>query len=266
MENIISIEEFNALSEEEKDEYIAMMAEQFGPKLANLEYIDCYEMFTHTEPENWEDSDIEPDIPQIEWVDLGLPSGTLWASCNIGAKTPYEAGLYFAWGETVGYTSEQVGVERTFNWESYKYGTSDNITKYNDYDNKVELDDEDDAAYVIFGDGHYTPSSYQIQELINTGNTTISSASNINCISITSNINGNVLYLPVVGSATGNSISEYGQYSEILSRTINQNDVTKSVLLDFGIEGFFELGDNWNRFMGIQIRPVNKLIIIDVPE
>ena len=46
-----------------------------------------------------------------EYVDLGLPSGTLWATCNIGANSPEEAGLYFAWGETQGYTAEQVGDE-----------------------------------------------------------------------------------------------------------------------------------------------------------
>ena len=39
-----------------------------------------------------------------EWIDLGLPSGTKWASCNVGASKPEEFGLYFAWGETQGYT------------------------------------------------------------------------------------------------------------------------------------------------------------------
>ena len=43
-----------------------------------------------------------------EFVDLGLPSGTLWATCNVGATAPEQAGVYFAWGETSGYTAEQV--------------------------------------------------------------------------------------------------------------------------------------------------------------
>ena len=45
--------------------------------------------------------DDEPDNPDThEWVDLGLPSGTLWATCNIGANAPEDYGDYFAWGET----------------------------------------------------------------------------------------------------------------------------------------------------------------------
>ena len=42
----------------------------------------------------------EPIVENHEWVDLGLPSGTLWATCNVGADNPEEYGDYFAWGET----------------------------------------------------------------------------------------------------------------------------------------------------------------------
>lgn len=48
-----------------------------------------------------------------EYVDLGLPSGTLWATYNVGASSPYEKGLYFAWGE--------VEPREDFSWESYKF-------------------------------------------------------------------------------------------------------------------------------------------------
>ena len=54
-------------------------------------------------------------------VDLGLPSGLLWATCNVGATSPAQTGLYFAWGETTGFTIEKclLGV-RKFNKSSYK--------------------------------------------------------------------------------------------------------------------------------------------------
>ncbi len=59
-----------------------------------------------------------------EWVDLGLPSGTLWATCNVGASSPEEYGDYFAWGETEPKT--------TYFWSTYKYcqGTETTMTKY----------------------------------------------------------------------------------------------------------------------------------------
>lgn len=55
-----------------------------------------------------------------EFVDLGLPSGTLWATCNVGATSPEQRGLYFAFGETKGYSAEQVKKgERSFDSASY---------------------------------------------------------------------------------------------------------------------------------------------------
>ena len=59
-----------------------------------------------------------------EWVDLGLPSGTLWATCNVGAEKPEDYGDYFAWGETT--------AKSTYNWNTYKYcgGSSTTMTKY----------------------------------------------------------------------------------------------------------------------------------------
>ena len=55
-----------------------------------------------------------------EFVALGLPSGLLWATCNVGATSPEQTGLYFAWGETVGYTAEQVeNGERSFSSSEY---------------------------------------------------------------------------------------------------------------------------------------------------
>ena len=59
----------------------------------------------------------DPILPVHEYVDLGLPSGTLWATCNIGADASYLPGLYFAWGETQGYTKEQVGIDKNFTYE-----------------------------------------------------------------------------------------------------------------------------------------------------
>jgi hypothetical protein len=65
-------------------------------------------------------------------VDLGLPSGTLWAKTNIGADSETDFGLYFAWGETEGYTNASSG--KSFSWGDYKYGTFSSLTKYNDSD------------------------------------------------------------------------------------------------------------------------------------
>ena len=61
-----------------------------------------------------------------DYVDFGLPSGTLWATCNVGASKPSDTGLYFQWGDTKGYTAEQVGKDKQFDWDDYKDDLYDN--------------------------------------------------------------------------------------------------------------------------------------------
>ncbi len=94
-----------------------------------------------------------------EYVDLDLPSGTLWATCNIGATTPERYGYYFAWGETERRTSYW---DTNYKW--YNYNSEDNIeiTKYVPHAGSAEYSNSkvdglntleliDDAAHVHWG-------------------------------------------------------------------------------------------------------------------
>ena len=100
-------------------------------------------------------------------VDLGLPSGLKWASCNLGAVAPEESGASFAWAETE--------TKSVFGWETYKWcnGSSRSLTKYNSdsnygvVDNKTYLDLDDDAAHVILGGNWHIPSIEDYRELMN---------------------------------------------------------------------------------------------------
>ena len=65
-------------------------------------------------------------------VDLGLPSGLLWADRNIGASSPEDYGLYFQWGDTVGYTADQVGKDKVFDYSDY-FDTTDGGNTFNKY-------------------------------------------------------------------------------------------------------------------------------------
>ena len=103
-----------------------------------------------------------------DYVDLGLPSGTLWATCNVGAEMPEGYGDYFAWGETQ--------PKSIYDWNTYKYGfvnSFDNVllTKYNtdsrygEVDNITVLQASDDAATANWGSGWCMPTREQWKEL-----------------------------------------------------------------------------------------------------
>ncbi|MBE6326012.1 MAG: hypothetical protein E7077_02935 [Bacteroidales bacterium] len=102
-----------------------------------------------------------------DYVDLGLSSGIMWATCNIGALKPYELGDYFAWGE--------VTPKEDYSESLYKWGTMFNLTKYctnptslktyGKIDNKKMLEIEDDAAAVNWGNGWRMPTISEMTEL-----------------------------------------------------------------------------------------------------
>lgn len=137
------------------------------------------------------------------YVDLGLPSGTLWAECNIGAQEPREAGYMFAWGE--------VEPKESYTWETYKYckGTKSSLTKYNTEtsygetpDNLTVLEDEDDAAYLLWGEGWHIPSPVQFEELSYYCYILYEAQGKNNGFRVVG-LNGKEIYLPGEGSRLG---------------------------------------------------------------
>ena len=142
----------------------------------------------------------ENDKDKHEYVDLGLPSGTLWATCNVGASKPEEYGDYFAWGE--------IEPKKTYEYENYKLGAKEGkVTKYctNSYwgvvDNKLELLPEDDAATANWGSNWCMPSKDQFDELKNSDYTTIekTTLNGIDGVKVTSKKNGKTLFFPEAG-------------------------------------------------------------------
>ena len=99
-----------------------------------------------------------------DFVDLGLPSGTLWAKCNLGAEKETDFGYFYQWGDTHGYSD--VG-KNQFKRNDYKWDNSGNITKYNETDNKLVLDNEDDPVFAATNGKFKSPTQEQLQELIN---------------------------------------------------------------------------------------------------
>ena len=167
----------------------------------------------------WPDEPVSPD--NHEWVDLGLPSGTLWATCNVGANVPEEYGDYFAWGETE--------PKDVYSWETYKWcnGTNNTLTKYctnSNYgdngftDGKMELELEDDAAYVNWGHSWRMPTAAQQRELFDNGIWTWTTRNGMKGCLVTGP-NGNSIFLPASGYRWGESLYNAGSIGYYWSNT-----------------------------------------------
>ena len=194
--------------------------------------------------------------PDSDYVDLGLPSGTLWATCNVGASAPEDYGDYFAWGETE--------PKDYYDWSTYKWcnGSKNTLTKYcNDssygfngfVDNKTELDSEDDAAYVNWGPSWRMPSYDQIVELCNNCTWQWTQRNGVNGRLVTGP-NGNTLFLPAAGDRWGDSLDNVGSYGCYWSRTLYSSSPYYADYLYFDSGGWYY----WHstRLSGFSVRAV----------
>lgn len=182
-----------------------------------------------------------------EFVDLGLPSGTLWATCNVGASSPKQAGLYFAFGETTGFTVEQVeNGTRKFDSASYTSpSVSDNLTL------------EQDAAHVHMGGNWRMPTKEEYQELIDNCNVTWTNDYNETGVAgriFTSKVNGNSIFFPAAGFCSYSSVYGVGSGGNCWSASWDSPLYAWHLFLYSG-------GQNLNysyRFFGRPVRGVFK--------
>lgn len=169
--------------------------------------------------------DLTGNIQGHDYVDLGLPSGTLWATCNVGAEGPEDYGDYYAWGETTGYKSGKT----KFNWSTYKYcrGSNTSITKYctdsayGTIDGYLELLPLDDAATMNWGSEWRLPSKDQQEELRKKCTWTWTTKNGINGYFIKSKNNQNSIFLPAAGYYSETSIKEENSHGSYWSSSLS---------------------------------------------
>lgn len=192
-------------------------------------------------------------------VDLGLPSGRLWAKCNVGAESSEQKGDLFAWGEIIGYN----GGKSSFGWSGYKYcnGSFTKLTKYctksyygnNGFtDNRTVLEYGDDAAAANLTGNWRMPTVEEWNELATNCTWTSATVKGVNGCLITGK-NGNTLFLPAAGYRDGASLYDADEaYYWTSSLDVNSPDDA----------WFFYFGDghrnryDYYRSMGRSVRPV----------
>ena len=196
---------------------------------------------------------------EYEYVDLGLPSGTLWATCNVGANAPEEYGDYFAWGE--------IEPKDTYNWATYKYcnGESNQLTKYCDSasfgyngftDNLTTLLSEDDAATANWGNGWRMPTLAEWNELfVNTTHTWTTQNGVKGCLFTASN--GNSLFLPAAGHRWYDALYVVGMFCEYWSSSLYTDRSYDGFAFFYYHWGDYGMASN-DRINGLSVRPVRS--------
>ena len=181
---------------------------------------------------------------------------------NVGASKPEDYGLYFAWGETVGYSSD-ANDGRSFDWASYKWcnGTYDTQTKYctdssyGTVDNKTTLDLEDDAAYVNWGSNWRMPTIAEIQELFDNTTSEWTTVNGVNGRKFTSKSNGNAVFLPAAGYRNGSGLYYQSTYGGYWSASLNESNPYYALRLYFYSEDQYASNGS-RRNSGFTVRPV----------
>lgn len=197
----------------------------------------------------------KPDLPTVpvpEMVDLGLPSGLMWASCNLGASKPEEYGYYYAWGETE--------PKDSYFAESYKWMDADGkLIKYCNnpdigiVDNRETLDLEDDAAHVHLGGQWRMPTRDEMNELMEFCSWTWTMQNGLRGRMVTGP-NGNSIFLPAAGAKNRNDYFLTDGYGYYWTSSLFTNDFYDASNLYF-YSGHIGWGHD-RRYAGFPIRPV----------
>lgn len=184
-----------------------------------------------------------------EEVDLELPSGTIWASCNVGATVPEEVGGYFSWGETV--------EKSDYTGNSYQYYQNGSYVNIGSDISGTEYD----VATALWGDGWCMPTKDQFNELIENCRFESTTINGMRGVKFISKINGNSIFLPCSGWYY-KIISQYGNYGRYWSSTLSSSDSSRSHHMTFTSSSKPLSSDNTitSRSTGYSVRPVRSPI------
>ena len=197
----------------------------------------------------------EDNNSSVKWVDLGLPSGLLWADRTVGASSPEDYGNYDAWGETA--------PKEVYDWTTYAYGNYlTQLTKYcndSDYglngftDNLTTLQASDDAASANLGGKARTPTKNEWEELLSYTTSTWTTRNGVNGRLLTAS-NGKSLFLPAAGGRDGSGLVSSGEDGDYWSSALDTESPGYAWYFDFySLSQGMRDGD---RYYGLSVRAV----------
>ena len=189
---------------------------------------------------------------RMEFVDLGLPSGTLWATRNLGAETPEDYGYYFSWGNVIG--RKPNGTTFDYDWGTSNdgnYASTTGAALTGDIPTNMDYD----AVQRYMGGSCKMPAKNQFVELFNSSYTTNewTTKNGVNGCLVTSKINSNSIFFPAAGGGNGTSLGSAGSYGYYWSRSLLSSAGGYSLLLN---SSSVRPQGSSDRFLGFSVRAV----------
>jgi hypothetical protein len=189
----------------------------------------------------------------IKAIDLGLPSGLKWASCNVGASCPEEYGDYFAWGE--------IGTKKIYDEDTYlfhKLAVENDVYFYPSLGDSISATTYD-VARMKWGDNWRMPTWNEFRELMDENNCTSkpTTLNGVNCIKFTSKVTGNSIFLPISGIFSSGTILNAGISGFYMS---SSPDPSRSANF-YGLGIYSNKSLYWGtsfRYFGYSVRPVTE--------
>ena len=188
-----------------------------------------------------------PDGNHPHLIDLGLPSGTKWACCNVDAKKPEDSGGYYAWGETT--------TKSDYSWKTYKHCDGSSSTCHNLGSSICGT--QYDVAHVKWGSSWQMPTKEQIEELLDKCNKGEWTTQNGVDGRKFTGPNGASIFLPAAGSRVDTGFNCSGSYGFYKSGTRNPSFNSYDVY-SLNFRSVDAYGQGGNRFPGCTVRPVSK--------
>ena len=177
----------------------------------------------------------------FDYVDLGLPSGLKWATCNVGADSPEEYGYYYAWGETTTKSDYSMSGYQYYNSGYVNIGSNISGTRY-------------DVACAQWGGSWRLPTKAEFEELINRCTWTWTTQNGVKGRKVTSMSNGNSIFLPAAGYYSGSSLYQAGKDGYYWSSMLHTTYKSDAFFLEFTSTNLYIT--NMERNLGLLIRPV----------
>lgn len=188
-------------------------------------------------------------------VDLGLPSGKLWADRNVGAKSPEDYGAFFSWGNVEPHFPNKDNMDWGDDDEAFDYKfSSEEYKKTPGYKLEGNIDAEHDAATVNLGEPWCMPTEDDFQELYDNCDWTRKTVNGVNGYLVTSKINGNSIFFPCSGYGYGSSWLSRGGHGYYWSASFGSAVYARDLYFYSG--GVGPQGNYGYRYCGFAVRPV----------